>query len=89
MAIPAASMLKARLGSNAMGHFWWQSSGSVDLDHVRRPVASCIPSEWPLPQQRQRVEEAPYNALSSVIGTRPRGRSPPPIAWPNLPAGIA
>ena len=33
-------MLKTRLGSNAMRHFWRQLSGSsIDLDHVRRPVA--------------------------------------------------
>jgi hypothetical protein len=42
VAIPTTSMLKARLGLNGMRHFWRQLSGSsIDLDHVRRPVASC------------------------------------------------
>jgi len=29
-------MVEYRLGSksNGMRHFWWQSSGSVDLDHA-------------------------------------------------------
>jgi hypothetical protein len=36
VAIPATSMLKARLGSNAMRHFWWQSSDGVDLDQKLR-----------------------------------------------------
>jgi hypothetical protein len=39
VAIPATSMLVIRL--DAMRHFWWQSGGSIDLDHVRRPVAPC------------------------------------------------
>jgi hypothetical protein len=39
-----------------------QSSGGTDLDH-----AVPAPSKWLLPQQRQRLEEASYNALSSVI----------------------
>jgi hypothetical protein len=34
IAIAATSMLKARLGSNAMRHRWRQSSGGVDLDHT-------------------------------------------------------
>ena len=42
------SMMEARLGSSAMRHPWWQSRGSVDLDHVRRPVA-------PVTAHRQRV----------------------------------
>jgi len=43
VAIPATSILKARLGSIAMGHFWRQSSCSVDLDHgllMRRGLSS-------------------------------------------------
>jgi hypothetical protein len=31
-------MMKARLGLNSMRHFWWQSSDSIDLDHLRRPL---------------------------------------------------
>jgi len=37
IAIATTSMMESRL--DAMRHFWRQSSGSVDLDHVRRPVA--------------------------------------------------
>jgi hypothetical protein len=39
-----------------------QSSGSVDLDH-----AVPAPSKWPFPLLRQRLEEASYDPLSSVI----------------------
>src|SRR5260370_33875679 len=38
IAIAPTSMMEIPL--DAMRHFWQQSSGSVDLDHVRRPVAS-------------------------------------------------
>jgi hypothetical protein len=36
IAIATSSMVEYRLGSksNGMRHFWWQSSGSVDLDHA-------------------------------------------------------
>jgi len=34
IAIATSSMVEYRLWSNAMRHFWWQSSGNVDLDHV-------------------------------------------------------
>jgi hypothetical protein len=34
VAISAASMMEARFGSNAMHHFWSQSSDGVDLDHA-------------------------------------------------------
>jgi hypothetical protein len=37
-AIAATSMMESRF---AMRQFFRQSSGGVDLDHVRRPVASC------------------------------------------------
>jgi hypothetical protein len=43
MAIPTASMMKARLGLNAMRHRWSAvERGSVDLDHaVLAPAAIC------------------------------------------------
>jgi hypothetical protein len=34
VAISAPSMMEARFGSNAMRHFWSQSSDGVDLDHA-------------------------------------------------------
>ena len=40
VAISAASMMVARLGSSVMRHFWRQSSDGVDLDHVRRPATT-------------------------------------------------
>jgi hypothetical protein len=42
VAIPATSMLKTRLGSNAMRHRWRQSGGGVDLDHARL-LAEAVP----------------------------------------------
>src|SRR5258705_4168083 len=38
IAVATTSMMESRF--DAMCHFWRQWSGSVDLDHVRRPVAS-------------------------------------------------
>ena len=54
VAIPATSMLKTHLGSNAMRHRWRQSSGSIDLDHSafgslkRFPGGGCpiAPGVW-------------------------------------------
>ena len=47
LAITAFSMMSDRLGSNAMRHYWRQSSGSVDLDHGARHRGS--------PAHRQRA----------------------------------
>ena len=41
VAIPETSMLNNRLGLNAMRHRWQVSNRSIELDHVKRPVAPC------------------------------------------------
>jgi hypothetical protein len=57
----ATSMMESSI--DAMRHFWWQSSGSVDLDHA----VLAPPPEGLLSPQHRRFAEAMYNALSSVI----------------------
>ena len=73
VAIPATSMLKARLGSNAKGHVWGQSSGNFDLDHA---------ALRPLGQFRGR-RKLSYS-LSGVWRDPPKDPIDPSQTWSNL-----
>jgi len=50
IAIATSSMVEYRLRSklNGMRHFWWQASGSVDLDHAALGRWRDFPSGWAL-----------------------------------------
>ena len=64
------TMMEARLGSKGMCHRWRQSSDRFDLDHVRRPVASCDP-----------LLLAPHHgSIGSPISRWRRDAPPVPIA---------
>jgi len=56
------SMLKARLGSNAMHHRWRVLRGSIDLGQAECDDPHSATLETPFPQQHQQFTEANYNA---------------------------
>ena len=79
MAIPATSMMKARLGLNGMCHLWRQSSDGVDLDHVREngalPVAVLaisIPTHPPARVPTPRPTLLDPNSMGSWAGCQSR-----------------